>query len=130
MMKATNSVVVVDDNKQIRDLVRSVLSSIGIINIIEAENGAEALKVLASSKAELAIIDRQMDVMDGLECTRQIRKGVAGIDPGLSIILLTGVLVKNAEKDAYEAGVDLYMEKPFSVKALFEGIAKVRALDR
>ncbi len=116
-----------DDDPQVRDLVHHVMAQLGIANVVEASNGAEAITALQSTKAELAIIDRNMEIMDGLECTRRIRGGIDGIDPNLSIILLTGVLRTEAEKEAYEAGVNFFMEKPFSVRSLYWGIVKVRA---
>jgi two-component system chemotaxis response regulator CheY len=116
--------VVVEDDASTRQLVQFVLRSIGIGDIVEAENGEEAISALKACKADLAVIDWQMDVMDGLECTRRIRAGIEGIDPKLVIILLTGQVGKENEKLAYEAGVDLFLEKPFSVKMMHAGVTK------
>jgi two-component system chemotaxis response regulator CheY len=116
--------VVVEDDASTRQLVQFVLRSIGFTEIVEAENGQEAITALQACKADLALIDWQMDVMDGLECTRRIRAGVEGIDPRLIIILLTGLVGKENEKLAYEAGVDLFLEKPFSVKMMHAGVSK------
>jgi len=66
-----------------------------------------------------------MDVMDGLACTRLIRDGIGGVDTKIPIILLTGRGGEEATATAYAAGVDLFMEKPFSVKTLFNGIMKI-----
>ncbi|WP_156520882.1 response regulator, partial [Magnetospirillum moscoviense] len=93
--------------------------------IIEAANGEEAIAQIGSSRAQLVIMDWKMDVMDGLECTRRIRAGTDGIDPKLPIILLTGMTGSDSEGDAYEAGVDLFMEKPFSIKKLHAGVVKI-----
>lgn len=117
--------IVVEDDLASRELVQFVLRSIGFTEIVVATNGAEALQVLQANKAEVAVIDWQMDGMDGLECTRRIRAGVEGIDPKLAVILLTGNVGEENEKKAYAAGVDLFMEKPFSIKKLHTGIAKV-----
>ncbi len=127
MFNPTDSVVVVDDNRLVRDLVRLSLKQLGVTNIVEAENGADALSVLQSNPADLAILDWLMDGMDGLECTRRIRAGISGIDPNLPVILLTGNLQKGALKQAYEAGVDLFLEKPFSVRSLVRGVTRVMA---
>ena len=70
-------------------------------------------------------MDWKMDVMDGLECTRRIRAGIDGIPPKLPIILLTGMTGKSSESAAYEAGADLFMEKPFSIKKLHAGVMKI-----
>ena len=63
-----------------------------------------------------------MDVMDGLECTRRMRAATDCIDPKLAIILQTG---SDSERAAYDAGADLFMEKPFSIKKLDAGIVKI-----
>jgi two-component system chemotaxis response regulator CheY len=126
MIKPTRSVVVADDDRQVRDLVRHVMNQLGIEKVIEAANGEEAIRALRLTQAELAIIDRNMEVMDGLQCTRSIRAGINGIDPNLAIILLTGFRKSDAEKEAYAAGVDHYLEKPFSVRSLYWSIVKVR----
>jgi CheY-like chemotaxis protein len=70
-------------------------------------------------------MDWQMDVMDGLECTRRIRAGVDGIDPKTAIVLVTGMVGEKNADTAYAAGVDLFLEKPVSVKILHAGVEKV-----
>lgn len=116
--------IVVEDDLASRELVQFVLRSIGFGDIVVAKNGAEALNILQSSRADIAVMDWQMDVMDGLECTRRIRAGMEGIDRRLPIILLTGHVGEDNEKAAYAAGVNLFMEKPFSIKKLHAGIAE------
>ncbi len=63
--------------------------------------------------------------MDGLKCTRRIRSGIEGIDPKTIIVLLTGMVGEENERTAYAAGVDLFLEKPVSLKKLHMGLAKV-----
>ena len=117
--------VIVEDNIQTRLLVRMVLDSVGVRQVVEAENGEAAISALKADHADLAIMDWNMDVMDGLECTRRIRAGIDGINPRLPIILLTGNRGQASEAAAYAAGVDLFMEKPFSIKSLYAGVSKV-----
>ncbi len=125
MNKAVNRAIIVEDNPQMRDLIRIVLSSFGAKDIVEAQNGAEAIAALKSNDVDIIIMDWKMDVMDGLECTRHIREGIDDINQKLPIVLLTGMLGKDSEDAAYAAGVDLYLEKPFSLKTLHSGISKV-----
>jgi two-component system chemotaxis response regulator CheY/two-component system phosphate regulon response regulator PhoB len=117
--------VIVDDNAQTRDLIHLVLSIFKAEDIVEAKNGAEAMAALRAGGADIVIMDWQMDVMDGLDCTRRIRAGTDGIDRGTPIILLTGVVGSGTESTARAAGVDHFMEKPFSVKTLHAGVNKV-----
>jgi two-component system chemotaxis response regulator CheY/two-component system phosphate regulon response regulator PhoB len=65
--------------------------------------------------------------MDGVECTRHIRAGIKGIDQALPIILLTGNVGPSFQVEAYAAGVDLFIEKPFSIRKLSAAITKVLA---
>jgi len=125
MAKEIDRAVIVEDNPQMRDLINMVLGSFGTRDIIHAGNGAEAIAALASGGADIVIMDWKMDVMDGLECTRRIRAGINGIDPGLPIVLLTGVTGEESERAAYAAGVDLFLEKPFSLKKLHAGVTRV-----
>lgn len=119
--------VVVEDSQPMRHLIKLALESLGISHCIEAENGAEAISALKAHGANIVIMDWQMDVMDGMECTRQIRAGIDGVDPKLPIILLTAMVSEEAKEAAYAAGANLFMGKPFSLKQLNIGIAKVMA---
>jgi len=117
--------VIVEDNPQMRDLIRMVLGTFGTGEIVEAKDGAEAIAALRSGGAEIVIMDWKMEVMDGLECTRRIRAGTDGIDPLTPVVLLTGNVGRDSENAAYAAGVNHYMEKPFSLKQLHAALLKV-----
>jgi len=116
--------VIVEDNITTQELITLALSAFQTEEIVVAKDGAEAIAALESQGADIVIMDWMMDVMDGLECTRKIRSGSGGIDPAVPIILLTGKTGQEAEKIAYAAGVTYFMEKPFSLKKLLEGVTK------
>lgn len=128
-MSSKKTAVIVEDSEPTRKLICSVLESIGIKNVITAENGAMAIEALASSKADIAIVDWQMDVMDGIEFTKKVRDSHANINPATPILMLTGLTGDEAERKAYEAGVSLFMNKPFSIKLLYSGIKKLIPID-
>jgi two-component system KDP operon response regulator KdpE len=116
MIAAT--ILVVDDEPQIRRVMRTTLSAQGY-SIVEACDGQGALEKLRSERPDLVLLDMNMPVMDGLEACRAIR---AGSD--VPIIMLT---VRSAEKDkvrALDAGADDYVIKPFSIPEL---LARIRA---
>jgi two-component system, OmpR family, KDP operon response regulator KdpE len=112
------TILVVDDDSQIRRVMRASLSSHGY-TIIEARNGEEAFSKVRAEHLDLIILDLNMPDMDGIEVCREIRAV-----SNLPIIMLT---VRSAEKDkvrALDAGADDYVVKPFGIDEL---LARIRA---
>jgi len=111
-------ILVVDDEPQIRRVMRTTLTSEGH-SVIEARTGDEALEQLRKEHVDLVLLDVNMPGRSGLETCREIR---ASSD--IPIIMLT---VRNTEKDkvmALDAGADDYVVKPFGVEEL---MARIRA---
>jgi two-component system KDP operon response regulator KdpE len=112
------NILVVDDEPQIRRVMRSTLSSQGYV-IIEAKTGEEALELMRKERPDLILLDVNMPGMGGLETCREIRRA-----SDAPIIMLT---VRNAERDkvaALDAGADDYVVKPFGIEEL---LARIRA---
>jgi two-component system KDP operon response regulator KdpE len=112
------TILVVDDEPQIRRVLRSTLSSQGY-TITEAKSGEEAVEFLRKERPDLVLLDVNMPGIGGLEACREIR---ASCDA--PIIMLT---VRNAERDkvlALDAGADDYVVKPFGIEEL---LARIRA---
>jgi len=112
------TILVVDDEPQIRRVLRTTLAADGY-SIIEAHDGADALLKLGSERPDLVLLDMNMPGMDGLEVCREIR-----LASDVPILMLT---VRNAERDkvrALDAGADDYVVKPFGIQEL---LARIRA---
>lgn len=112
------SILVVDDEPQIRRVLRSTLSTHGY-EIVEAKTGEEALEWMRKEPPDLVLLDMNMPGMGGVEACREIRRACDA-----PIIMLT---VRSAERDkvaALDAGADDYVVKPFGIEEL---LARIRA---
>lgn len=112
------TVLVVDDEPQIRRVLRTTLTSQGYA-VIEARSGDEALEAIRGEQVDLILLDLNMPGRSGIEVCREIR--ASGDVP---IIMLT---VRNTERDkvqALDAGADDYVVKPFGSEEL---MARIRA---
>ena len=115
-------VLVVDDESRMRKLVKDFLVK-KEFEVLEAENGEEAVDIFFSTKEiALIILDVMMPKMDGWEVCREIRK-----NSNVPIIMLTAKSDERDELLGFELGVDEYISKPFSPKIL---VARVEAILR
>ena len=115
-------ILVVDDESRMRKLVKDFLVKNGF-QVIEAENGAEAVDIFFEEKdIALMILDVMMLKMDGWEVCREIRQYSK-----VPIIMLTARGDERDELLGFELGVDEYISKPFSPKIL---VARVEAILR
>ncbi len=113
-------ILVVEDQADNRQILRDLLGNAGF-ELIEAENGEEALAALASHRPDLILMDIQLPIMDGYEATRRIR---ANPDmKSIPIIAVTSYALTGDEAKALAAGCNAYVTKPYSPRAL---LAKVR----
>jgi two-component system KDP operon response regulator KdpE len=112
------TILVVDDEPQIRRVLQATLSSNGY-DVLEAKNGKEAIAVVVRERPNLILLDVNMPGMTGLEACRKIRLSFDG-----PIIMVT---VRDAEQDkvvALDSGADDYVVKPFAISEL---LARIRA---
>ena len=115
------AVLIVDDEKTIRDFVRKNLEVRGFRAIV-ASHGIEAIEIFNTQNIDLVILDLMMPRMDGLETTRRIRQVST-----VPIIILTALGEETDKVQAFDQGVDDYLTKPFGVAEL---LARVRAVLR
>ena len=119
----TKKILVVDDDSSMVRLISQVLSSKGY-EVLESNNGQDALRLLYSQKPDLVLLDVVMPVMDGWQTCSRIRD----ISPTIPIILLTGQ--RKTEEDVVRGldyGADDYLIKPVGNKEL---AARVQAMLR
>jgi two-component system, OmpR family, KDP operon response regulator KdpE len=112
------TILVVDDEPQIRRVLRTTLTSQGYA-VVEARSGDEALELIRGEHVDLILLDVNMPGRSGLETCREVRQA-----SDVPIIMLT---VRNSERDkvqALDAGADDYVVKPFGAEEL---MARIRA---
>jgi two-component system KDP operon response regulator KdpE len=113
------TVLVVDDEKPLRDFVRRNLEARGY-KVLKAANGLEALAIFKNEQVDLVILDIMMPRLDGLETARHIRE-----DSHVPIIILTAMGEEADKVRAFDLGVDDYLTKPFGVGELLGRIKAV-----
>jgi len=115
----TTTVLVVDDEKSLRDFVRRNLEVRGY-GVMTASNGLEALALFSTQQVDLVIMDVMMPHLDGLETTRRIRA-----QSWTPIIILTAMDEEADKVRAFDLGADDYLTKPFGVGELLGRIKAV-----
>jgi two-component system, sensor histidine kinase len=116
----TGTVLVVEDNAVNRIIAEEMLQSLGI-DIIEAEDGVEALDVLSRRSVDLVLMDCQMPVMDGYTATLHIRDRERRQRlPRMPIIALTADAYEEDAERAMEVGMDGRLTKPYTREQLRE----------
>jgi two-component system, cell cycle response regulator DivK len=117
----TKRILVVEDQEDNRRIVRDLLTT-SDYEVIEAENGEEALAAVAKQPPDLILMDIQLPILNGYEATRRIKAA-----PSLSsipIIAMTSYALSRYEEKARAAGCDDFVPKPYSPRQLLATIRK------
>jgi two-component system, chemotaxis family, chemotaxis protein CheY len=112
------SVLIVDDVRAMRAILKALLRTYGIQDFMEAGDGAEALNILRGNRRDLVITDLSMNPMDGLEFTRRLRQHSSGPNALVPVIVVSAHNEMSWVKDALEAGVTEFLLKPVTAAAL------------
>ena len=114
-------VLIVDDNPQVRQELRTLLPLAGDIEVVgEAADGQEALRLAQALQPEVVLMDLEMPVLDGYEATRQIKAG----SPACRVVALTVHGYEAARQKASQSGVDVFLVKGVSVETLVQAISE------
>lgn len=115
------SILLVEDNK-INQFVAVRMLENWNIKVDIAENGLEALHKLKLHDYDLVLMDTHMPVMNGIEATMKIRTELPDDKKMIPIISFSASVIEHEKKEAMDAGVDDFLEKPFHPKILHEKI--------
>lgn len=118
-------VLVVDDNLLNRKLVCAILKNHDLDFDI-AENGKIALDLFLTHKYDLVLMDIQMPIMNGIDCTCKIRKyeRESNIQPPIPIIAVTAFALENDRENCFNAGMNEFIAKPFKAESLVNIMSK------
>lgn len=118
-------VLIVDRNKHMRMLVKSLLYTMGFKKLAEAGDGGEALQELNSKPADLIITGWDMDPIGGLELIQTLRRSSDSPCQRTNIIILTAHTERANVIEARNAGMTEFLAKPISVDKLYTRVMSV-----
>jgi two-component system chemotaxis response regulator CheY len=105
--------MIVEDDPSTRRLYRFLLANSGY-TVVEAEDGIAALEHLQKTAVDVIITDMNMPRMGGMELVRTLRQNYSDVH----VIMVTAFGTPDTEKNAYRAGVNEYLTKPFEFEEL------------
>jgi two-component system chemotaxis response regulator CheY len=118
-------ILIVDDSPTIRKLIGYILKKQGFL-IAEAEDGMDAMEKLGGLDADLIIVNLNMPNMDGIQFVKNLRSNYYHMDT--PVIMLTTTKDEDLKRDALQAGVNLFLNKPvqpnfliYKVESLLKG---------
>ena len=112
------TVLIVDDDENVREMLKNMLREIGLRKLVEARDGTEGVSAFQSKNnpVDIVLCDWNMPDMNGMEVMRHIRKLDGGGD--CPFMMVTGRSDMDSVVEAKQAGVVAYIRKPFSVTQL------------
>lgn len=116
-------IMLVDDSRTIRKIQTRTLEQLGHTEIVEAEDGVQALAKFKQDVPDLILIDWNMPNMDGLTLVQKIREA----NKTIPLIMCTTEAEKSRVLEAIKAGVNNYIVKPFTADSLGEKITQTMA---
>jgi CheY-like chemotaxis protein len=117
-----DKVLIVDDNRASRDLIRAILKPVRC-NIIEASHGHTALDVIQQERPGLVLLDIDMPGLDGLTVVRRIRENTSLA--GLPVVAVTAFAMEGDREAAIAAGFTAYLTKPVRAAALRQQVQQL-----
>ena len=125
MIDTSLKVLVVDDMSTMRRIIKNVLKQIGFSDLVEAENGQDALTKLKAGDIGFIVSDWNMPVMQGIDLLRAVRADAEL--KHLPFLMVTAEGQKDNIIEAVQAGVSNYVVKPFTAEALQAKLEKIFA---
>jgi two-component system, chemotaxis family, chemotaxis protein CheY len=121
----TRKVMVVDDSSVMRQIIKNNLKQLGfeLSNLLDAEDGEDALQKINQDRIDLVISDWNMPKMTGIDFLKAVRADDAFKE--LPFLMVTSEADKEKIMEAVQAGVNQYIVKPFNANQLEEKIREI-----
>ncbi len=123
-------VLIVDDEHTMRKVTRSLLQAIGVRDIHEASDGQRGLEAICALAPDVVILDWEMPYLNGPEFMRRVRSPGTFPRPDVPVIMLTAYGERSRVIEAVRLGVNEFLLKPVSSKALLARLVSILARPR
>ncbi|MBE5881670.1 MAG: response regulator [Lachnospiraceae bacterium] len=114
-------ILIVDDSRTSRKMLRNILESNGHEIVDEAVNGQDGVQKFQSLKPDVVTLDITMPVVDGVEALKMIK----ALDGNSKVVMVTAAGQKNKMIDCIKAGANEFLTKPFDQQEILDVIAKL-----
>jgi len=121
----TLKILLVDDNQHMRLLLTEMLRAIGVRNIFEAIDGAEALQMMRRVPIDIVITDLKMGLLGGIEFVKLLRRSPDSPNPFAPVLMVTGHSTMRRVQDARDAGVNEFLTKPVTGRGLVHRLTQL-----
>ncbi|WP_165190078.1 response regulator [Caulobacter soli] len=115
-------ILLVDDNQHMRMVLTEILRALGVRQIFEALDGAEALALLRDTEMDLIMTDLTMGPLDGIDFVNLLRNSSDSPAPFAPVIMITGHSTQRRVKEARDAGVNEFLAKPVTARGVIHRI--------
>ena len=116
-------ILVVDDNRQAAEIVKSILAGVGAVDVRVTGTAHQAFDIIKTEAIDFVIVDQNLGKgAEGVELTRRIRRDPACPIPFAPILMLTGYADAKRVKAARDAGISEFLVKPFTVAGLLQRV--------
>jgi CheY-like chemotaxis protein len=119
------TILIVDDNHHMRVLLTEILRAIGVRQVFEANDGAEALQTMRAHQVDIIMTDLAMQPLDGLDFVRKLRNSPESPNPMAPVIMITGHSTQRRVTEARDVGVNEFLSKPVTARGVLERLARV-----
>lgn len=119
------NVLIVDDNKHMITIVKTLLRGFGIGRFLEASDAAEAFDLVRTEHIDFIVVDYLMDILDGTDFIRLVRTGEDSPNPFVPIIMLTAYSERSKVVAARDAGVTEFCCKPVTANELYRKVQSI-----